>query len=168
MTNVFIVRNVPFNPLNMGNAWVLAALALLVIGLAIRSWSAGTLHKSAEVTNVGPYSLVRNPLYIGSFMMMFAFCILCRDVPTLIFIIGPMSVLYWFQIRFEEKRLLQLFPDQWPGYEASVPRIIPRMISRSTFQGWSASEWLKNREYQALFASMLGLALVYMWYTLVA
>ena len=92
--NLFVRRTVPHNPFNIFSGAVCAALALMAIGLAIRSWSAGTLNKSRELTTHGPYSMTRNPLYIGSFLMMFAFCILCKDLPTLLFIAGPMAFLY--------------------------------------------------------------------------
>lgn len=124
--------------------------------------------KSRELTVVGPYALVRNPLYVGSFLMMFGFCIICRDVATLLFIAGPMSILYWVQVQIEEKRMAEFFPGQWPSYFASVPRFLPRLYARQAFCGWSVNEWAGNREYQAVGASIVGLIAVYFWHFLVA
>ncbi len=173
LLNVVIVRTVPLNPLQVTQPWVCTALLLIALGLAIRSWSAGTLNKSRELTTVGPYALVRNPLYCGSFLLMIGFCVLCRDVPTLLFVAGPMSLLYWVQVRFEEKRLASLFPTQWPDYAGSVPRFFPNLMRvrswRPTlFQGWSVAEWLRNREYNALAGCGLGLLGVYIWNSLVS
>src|SRR5262245_26146854 len=47
---------------------------LIVLGLVLRSWAGGILHKGAELTTTGPYRLIRNPLYVGSFLMMSGFC----------------------------------------------------------------------------------------------
>lgn len=162
--NVFIKQTIPFNPINLANPWVLSALALLLVGLAIRSWSAGTLNKSRELTTTGPYAVVRNPLYVGSFMMMFAFCILCKDLPTFLFIAGPMTFLYWVQVQFEEIRLSKLFPDQWSSYYASTPRFIPWRLWRASLVGWSKMEWLRNREYRAVGATAFGIAAIYGWH----
>ena len=162
--NVFFAGTVPYNPLDLGQPLVAIGMGLLAIGLLIRTWSAGTLNKSRELTTQGPYAVVRNPLYVGSFSMMFGFCILCRDLPTLLFVAGPMSLLYWIQVRFEEQRLAGMFPDQWPAYEQTVPRFLPRRIDRSVRSGWSWMEWRRNREYKAVAASMVGLAAVILWY----
>lgn len=164
VTNVFIRRTIPHNPLEFSNAWVLGALVMLNTGLAIRSWSAGTLNKSRELTTHGPYALTRNPLYIGSFLMMFAFCILCKDLPTLLFVAGPMAFLYRLQVMFEEQRLERLFPAQWPSYFQSTPRFIPWRWRRNAFQGWTRYEWMRNREYRALAATGMGIGLIYLWH----
>ncbi len=162
--NVFVRQTIPNNPMAIDQLPVALALSLLLIGLGIRSWSAGTLDKSRTLTTVGPYSLVRNPLYVGSFLMMIGFCILCRDWPTLAFAAGPMAVVYWFQVRFEEKRLARLFPNQWPDYVRSTPRFFPNRLSKRILAGWSLAEWLRNREYKAIAASSTGLVGVFMWF----
>lgn len=165
--NVLIVRPIPLNPLSFDNALSVLALSLIATGLLIRSWSAGTLNKSREVTAIGPYAVVRNPLYIGSFLMMVGFCVLTKDLPTFLLVAGPMSFLYWIQVRHEEVRLLKLFPTQWSSYADSVPRFIPRRIGANAFKGWSAQYWLLNREYQALFATAIGLACIAVWHYMV-
>ncbi|QDV27709.1 methyltransferase family protein [Aureliella helgolandensis] len=152
---------IPFSPFDLANPWVITAWAMLIIGLAIRSWSAGTLNKSRELTTTGPYSMCRNPLYVGSFLMMFAFCLLCKDLPTLLFVAGPMLWLYWQQVRFEETRLNNLFPDQWPAYTRSTPRFVPRSLPRKPLESWALSWWMTNREYQALTGVTLGLLGIY-------
>ena len=124
--NALIRQTIPHNPLDVSDRISLLALGLLLIGLAIRTWSAGTLNKSRQLTTCGPYAVTRNPLYIGSFLMMFAFCLLCRDLPTFLFVAGPMSFLYFLQVRFEERRLERLFSDRWHQYCKETPRLFPR------------------------------------------
>lgn len=143
---------------------VIGSLALLTLGLAIRSWSAGTLMKSRQLTTSGPYAVVRNPLYVGSFMMMLGFCLLCRDIPTTVFVFGPMALLYWVQVQFEEIRLAKLFPDTWQQYRQATPRFIPSKLQRLSLRGWSWREWMDNREYKAVSASVVGILGIYAWY----
>lgn len=166
VANVFWSELVPYNPLAIGQLPVASGLLLVLSGLALRSWAAGTLNKSRQLTTVGPFSLVRNPLYLGSFLMMVGFCILIRNWPAVVFVCGPLAVVYYQQIRFEEQRLAYLFPGQWPDYLRSVPRIVPRRLSRQMWAGWSLAEWRRNREYKALLATGCGLAgvLLLRWY----
>lgn len=162
--NLFVRKTVPLNPLNFTDVRTGAAILLIAIGLGIRSWSAGTLNKSREVTRHGPYALTRNPLYVGSFLMMFAFCILLQDLLLFLFVAGPMVGLYWLQVRFEEKRLLHLFPNDWPSYCSEVPRFVPKRIPSEAFRGWTKFEWLRNREYKTILASLVGIAGIYAWH----
>lgn len=167
LINLLIFRTIPLNPFDFSNAYSLLASVLLLGGLAIRSWSAGTLNKSREVTDDGPYALTRNPLYIGSFMMMIAFAIWLRDLPTFLFILGPMSLLYRTQVLFEEKRLSFLFGDAWTAYAKRVPRFIPRHFPPAeAFQGWTLFEWRRNREYRAILATAIGVLGIYAWHML--
>lgn len=162
--NVVVARAVPLHPFQWNNLPVVCAMLLLIGGLAIRSWASGTLDKSRTLTQHGPYALTRNPLYVGSFAMMFGFCILMRDIPNLIMVAGPLAFLYRMQVRFEEKRLQFLFPVEWPSYTKIVPRFFPRLRTRSSLGGWSWSHWFRNREYVALSVSVIGVLLIYVWH----
>lgn len=164
--NVLIAQTVPHNPLALASPGSSLGIGLLLLGLVVRSWSAGTLNKSRQLTTFGPYALVRNPLYVGSFLMMMGFCVLCRDWLTLLFVTGPMSYLYWKQVRLEEEKLSRLFPDQWYDYVAHTPRFIPRRLALTCFSGWSLFEWQRNREYKAMLASTLGIAAVWAWHAM--
>ncbi|HZD05008.1 MAG TPA: methyltransferase, partial [Longimicrobiales bacterium] len=42
---------------------------LAAVGLAVRAWAAGFIHKERELTTAGPYAYTRNPLYLGSFLV---------------------------------------------------------------------------------------------------
>ena len=43
-------------------------LPLGIPGLMIRAWSSGLIRKNKALAQDGPYSMVRNPLYLGSFV----------------------------------------------------------------------------------------------------
>ena len=116
------------------------------------------------MTIVGHYDLVRNPLYVGSFLMMSVFCILCHDWPTLLFVCGPMVYLYWKQVRYEEVNLARMFPSQWNDYIQRVLRFVPYRINSGVFAGWSLFEWQRNREYNAIIASLAGVVAVGVWF----
>lgn len=104
---------------------LLWGLILIVVGQSIRFWSSGYIHKNEILTVTGPYSLSRNPLYVGSFLMGTGF-VVCTGVlwlteVFLLFFAG----LYWFTIKWEEEKLERFFSDQWESYRSRVPRFFP-------------------------------------------
>jgi protein-S-isoprenylcysteine O-methyltransferase Ste14 len=153
----------PHSLAKLGEHHATWGLALIAAGLAIRSWAAGTLHKMAEVTTAGPYALVRHPLYVGSFLMMLGFCTIIDDGENIVFVLGPFLALYLVAVRKEERALAERFADQWAAYASTTPRFLPRQLPRRPFAGWSLRQWLGNREYQALLASLAGLAGLEIW-----
>jgi protein-S-isoprenylcysteine O-methyltransferase Ste14 len=140
-----------------------AGCMLIFAGLAIRSWSAGILRKNRELTMTGPYALVRNPLYVGSCLIMCGFCTLIDDMKNIYFVLGPIAGLYFLQVLHEERYLAGLFGDKWTHYAATVPRFLPRTLPASAFTAWDRKQWLGSREYNALGATLLGMLLVEVW-----
>ena len=159
-----ITRTDPHNLTNFRDYRVLLGLGLVFSGLALRSWAAGTLHKRKRLATSGPYALVRHPLYIGSFFMMLGFCALVNDEENIWFVLGPILLLYIFRALHEEKSISAAFPEQWPAYAKKVPRFIPKRLPTQMFANWNLSQWLKNREYQAVSAVLLGLVAVQVWH----
>ncbi len=162
-----IFRQQPHDVLAVANPYVATGLSLLLAGLAIRSWAAGTLRKYKQLITTGPYALVRNPLYFGSFLMMAGFCTLIGNALVAALVIGPMIVLYWLAIRDEEQLLTRFFPDQWPTYAARVPRFLPR-LALPTPEGWSLKQWQKNHERNAWLGAALAVAGLRVWWMLLA
>jgi protein-S-isoprenylcysteine O-methyltransferase Ste14 len=156
-------HNYPHNLTHLTDFKVLLGLGLVFSGLALRSWAAGTLHKRTELTTSGPYSLVRHPLYTGSFMMMVGFCQLIDDAENIWFVVGPVLALYIYRALHEEKFLAAAFPDQWAEFARKVPRFFPRRLPTRLFSSWDVRQWLRNREYQAVSAVLLGLVALQIW-----
>jgi protein-S-isoprenylcysteine O-methyltransferase Ste14 len=138
-------------------------LALVLSGLAIRSWSAGVLRKDRELTTTGPYRLIRNPLYVGSFLMMFGFCELIGDPKNIFYILGPVLLIYLVKVRGEEQLLSERFAAEWRQYARSTPRFIPRTARLDLTAAWSAEQWIRSREYQALATTLAALVAIKIW-----
>jgi protein-S-isoprenylcysteine O-methyltransferase Ste14 len=154
---------VPHDLLNFRDVKTLLGLGLVAAGLALRSWAAGILHKRTQLTTVGPYALVRHPLYIGSFLMMLGFCTLVDDTENIWFVLGPFVVLYALHIFNEERILAREFGDRWTKYAGSVSWFFPRHLRGIGPAAWSLAQWTSNREYQAVGATLLGLAALETW-----
>jgi protein-S-isoprenylcysteine O-methyltransferase Ste14 len=163
LLDMFVLGVRPRDIFNWRDPGTVLGLLMVILGLAIRSWAAGTLAKCQTLVRVGPYALVRNPLYVGSFLMMFGFCTLVHDWQSIWFVIGPIAAMYWLVVRHEEQRLAQWFPRDWSGYAASTPRFVPRSWPAAAWQGWSWSLWLRNREFRAVTWSAISLAGLVAW-----
>lgn len=141
------------------------AVALLLLGVSIRSWAAGTIRKNSELATSGAYSLCRHPLYLGSFLMIAGACLGTQPLINFPIVAPCVGVIYVCAIRSEEVRLAQLFGEDWQDYSATTPRMLPSLL-RPNFRlsRWSIKQWRGNREYQAAFATIAGLGGMFTWY----
>jgi len=164
--DLLVFRNRPRDVLRMSDPLVALSEILILVGLAVRSWAAGTLRKKKQLATSGPYAWIRNPLYAGSFLMMLGFGTLMHDPLTLWIVIGPVAWLYWHAVQSEERHMAKLFPNEWPQYSATVPRFIPRRLIWPRAGEWSLAQWRHNLEYQAWVGSALALAGLWLWLVL--
>lgn len=106
-------------------------IALVAIGATGRAWTTSYIsgQKMHNLVTTGPYSLCRNPLYLFSTFIAvgIGFCTETFTIPILIAV--AISILHFFQIKEEEKRLLDRFGAQFSAYRSSVPCFLPRSIS---------------------------------------
>jgi len=139
-------------------------LTLVLTGLGVRSWAAGTLLKRFQLTTTGLYQLIRNPLYVGSFIMMLGFCQLIDDPENVFFVLGPFLLIYLLKVRDEERILSKSFGMQWQAYAKATPRFFPRRLAGNPFAGWTLSRWKANREYKSFGSALAGLIALKLWY----
>jgi len=167
LADMFLLRVRPRDILDLSQPGTIIGEFLLLTGLLIRAWAAGTLKKSQSLIRVGPYALLRNPLYLGSLLMMCGFCTLVSDWMAMWLAVVPIVALYWVQVRHEERMLAKWFPDDWADYAATTPRLIPRRLASTAWQGWSLSQWVRNSEYQAPVATIVALGglVIWRWWT---
>lgn len=113
----------------LSDAAFAVGLLAVVAGLLGRLWCAIYIagRKNAELCQDGPYSLVRNPLYVFSFVGALGVA-LASGRPGLVPVVAVLFLAYYhFVVKSEEHRLAALFPQSYPAYRASVPRGIPRL-----------------------------------------
>ncbi|GAB4271966.1 MAG: hypothetical protein Kow0092_26890 [Deferrisomatales bacterium] len=106
---------------------VLLGLGPALLGEALRTWASATLVKNRELATRGPYALVRNPLYLGSFLVGLGVAVMGgRPLLVALFVLGFVPV-YGALARKEEKRLLGRFGEAYRRYCRQVPRFVPRL-----------------------------------------
>ena len=111
-----------------GEVFRLCGYVLMVAGSLWRVWCltfiGGT--KDAVLTTTGPYSVVRNPLYIGSFLGVIGFGIAVRLPLLPIVLLVTFAALYPAVVANEEKRLDEFFGDTYRRYRDATPCWVPR------------------------------------------
>jgi protein-S-isoprenylcysteine O-methyltransferase Ste14 len=158
----FLGGRKPHDVFNLADPVSVIGVVLVAAGLGLRSWAAGVLHKNSELTTTGPYGLLRNPLYAGSFLMMFGFCTLIGDPINFLLVLGPVLAIYVVKVRQEERQLSGRFPQAWAEYAKGTPRFLPRP-RRVGLAEWQFSQWVHHREYQAFAATIAALAALKIW-----
>ncbi len=117
-------------------AWHTTPIGILfiVIGEFLRIWAVGyaggttratSLGAARDLVTTGPYSYVRNPLYLGNFLLSFGICI----VANVLWLIPVLIVGYFIQylpiITVEEGYLLESCGSVYRAYQEQVPRFLP-------------------------------------------
>lgn len=135
------------------------------LGLALRGWSAGTIHKNEALTTSGPYAFVRNPLYVGSFLIGGGLSVAGGSWLWLVLFLVFYAALYGPTVAAEAERLTEQFGHLYVEYAAQVPAFIPRLTpfrSAQSAGGFRWSQYERNREWEALLGAAAAFALLWL------
>ena len=126
--DAFVLERAFFN-LGLAVNWVGALLTVVGIAFAIwaryrlgRNWGSHTKEDPVLVTN-GPYAYIRHPIYAGAILALFGSALTGSMVAVGLFIICIVFCLR--RIYKEERVMLELFPSDYPAYQARTKRLIP-------------------------------------------
>ena len=127
-----------------------AGFPIALAGLLLRAWAAGCLAKNQDLATSGPYSYVRNPLYIGTLLAAAGLVAASRSVWLAVVVAAVFLLVYLPVIQLEEQHLRRLFPG-YSTYAEQVPALLPRLspFSGRNLNPFRFSLYLKNEEYQA-------------------
>jgi protein-S-isoprenylcysteine O-methyltransferase Ste14 len=115
---------------------------LVLAGEVLRVWSHGFLRKTRRLATDGPYAHVRNPLYLGNFLIGLGFCVVIwHHIVITLYVIG-FFLLYWVTVLGEEERLSMALRDEFNRYKKNVRRFIP---SLRPYEGRSRLKFAMHR-----------------------
>lgn len=108
-------------------ATLLIASGFVIIAVLGRLWCSLYLcgYKTSTLIDVGPFSIVRNPLYLFSFMGATGIGIATTSIVITLLLIAFFIVIYPSVIANEEKRLATALGHQYQAYQECTPRLIP-------------------------------------------
>ena len=155
--------------INLADATVavtLVSLACLVLGTILRVWGtaylgSGVMRGAAMQGEVfvaaGPYKYIRNPLYLGSWVLALGVSILIPPSGAALFL-AAFSVFVLLLIRAEERFLSAKQGEAYQQYRRDVPRLWPRLWRR-TAGSHTASFSSRPRWMQAFLAETYPVAI---------
>ena len=111
--------------LMVGLIFVVAGFALAFLSVR-RFRLAGTSvvpgEPAAELVTVGPYRVIRNPIYVGFVLVYFGMAIVLTSLWTLLLLLPVLVILQRGVILREEAYLERRFGDAYRKYAERVPR----------------------------------------------
>ena len=139
------------------------------LGLSIRAYAAGYLHKQEVLTVTGPYAYTRNPLYLGSAVLALGAAIATQSWNSAVLLLFYFAIFYSMVMRREEMELRERHAAAFEEYASAVPlffpRLLPAKLPGESAGSFSFGQYKKNHEWQATvgFLLLLGV-LVLIWY----
>jgi protein-S-isoprenylcysteine O-methyltransferase Ste14 len=115
--------------------WRVLSAVLVLLGLGIRALADGFAGRHTRTEEIeaprlstgGPYSFVRNPIYVGSMVLGLGMVGLLASWIALIPYLAVFAVFYFAVIPAEEQFLKRTFGRQYEEYCQNVPRMLPRL-----------------------------------------
>ncbi len=103
---------------------------LVMLGGFGRIWASLYIEgfKTKTLIKEGPYSMVRNPLYVFSLMIFTGLCLAIKSIPISIALIVIFTLFHIPTILNEEKILLNTHDESYREYYKSTPRLFPNIF----------------------------------------
>ncbi len=146
----------------------LSALTLLLLGEATRLWAVGHIGRRSRtrgadvgaLVDTGPYASVRNPLYVGNFLIWAAVGVVAW--PLVLLFVPVVALHYAVIVRWEERNLLGQIGADYADYLGRVPRWVPRAWPRGG--SWDAREGFRSERGTFVVIALAGALLWFRWY----
>jgi protein-S-isoprenylcysteine O-methyltransferase Ste14 len=149
---------------------MIPGLCCIALGQFVRLWGTGHLHKNKVLATGGPYSFVRHPLYVGTFLIIVGLALLSGSwvVFGILLPVGVLVFLFYYAPRKERRESLRLhkaFGEKFDNYHAAVPGFIPRLTPYQDREGRFAFDGIiENREYLITIALVFGVTVIVLKY----
>jgi len=151
-------------------------IVICFIGASLRFWASGYILKDSKLAVGGPYSIVRNPLYLGTYLMAVGVAMAVQNIYLLLAVTILFAGVYHYIILDEETKLKTMFGPDYAVYCGTVPRFFPKPWPVSSEKlrpinpevlhfSWNIA--IKNKAYEAYatFIALIGYvwAASYLW-----
>ena len=151
------------------SSWKIISVSLVIIamGQIWRCWSAGTIGlyrgenvKALRLATKGPYSLMRNPLYFGNFVIGLGWSLIAGKFAVMIFVISFVILYVLVIIPHEEKFLRDKFGREYEEYCKRVKMFWPLKIDISAITAPVNWEIVRKSEIHTIISTVIGTAII--------
>ncbi len=118
--------------------------------------------KIGHLITAGPYAYVRNPLYVGTFIIGLGFCIAVRNIWVAVAGLLLLAFIYQGKVQEEEEVIQQEWGGEFDAYRQAVPRWFPTF--RRPAQRYGAWSWrgiAASKELKTVVWVTVGFLLLY-------
>jgi protein-S-isoprenylcysteine O-methyltransferase Ste14 len=130
---------------------------IMAVGMLIRLWSNCYAIKMGKLTTSGPYAFVRNPLYLGTGIIVVGAAVLLKAYVAGAVVFAVAAAVYFRTILSEQRRLTKNFGEAFLDYMKHVPAIIPRLTPYANGEKWPLS-WQRlweSREHKVVIWAVI-------------
>jgi protein-S-isoprenylcysteine O-methyltransferase len=136
LTAAFICANtLPQLALGPAAIWRPVAAAAFVVGTIVRWYAILSLGRfftvnvaiasDHQLIESGPYQWVRHPSYTGALLAFLGLGLCLDNWASLGALMLPVSMVFWWRMRIEERALLETFGERYRDYMRRTRRLIP-------------------------------------------
>ncbi len=143
--------------------WLVLCLAVSMFGQLIQTWCFASLVKNTELTVRGPYSMCRNPMYVGRYFLILGFAMLLWNP----WVIGAYTLVYWLymtaRVSREERRLREWLGAPYVEYCKKVNRYFPslRPLADRRLYFFDRKMFLDNHAHWNILGTLSAYGLIY-------
>ncbi len=161
------------------NIWsLIIGIIIALLGEFIRLWGVSWAGSETRTTGSvggtfliisGPFSHVRNPLYVGNILMYFGLGVMSFSIFPFLQIIALLFffVQYHYIIKEEENYLSKTYGEDYQNYLKNVPRIFPRIMpykSPNVQQPFfNLKEGIRSEKRTLQAFTIVSLTIILMW-----
>lgn len=142
--------------------YLFCAFLVSMFGEAIQLWAFASLNKNAELAAKGPYVMVRNPMYLGRYFLVFGLLMLFKSF----YVLPVYTVFYYFymvnRVKREEAKLTPLLGEPYAKFCADVNRLLPdlRKIFKPEVRFFSFKLLVQNNGHWNLLSLLAVYAVI--------
>lgn len=143
------------------------SLVIVLLGQLWRCWAAGAIGlyrgenvKALKLAVSGPYSIMRNPLYFGNFVIGLGWSMIAGKWAAVIFVVCFWAVYVMAIIPHEEEFLRSKFGHDYEEYCARVKRFYPTSLDINALKAPVDWDIVRRSEIHTIISTVIGTAII--------
>ena len=148
-----------------------AGVLMVAAGEALRLWAVhhiGVISRTRSdrlgpLVATGPFSLVRNPLYVGNILLWAGFAVSARLLWAAPLVVLLLALEYHAIVRWEERLLETRLGDTYRAYAARVSRWIPSIRTPAQLPGDRHFSWRETLFSERGTLIAIGVGYLLLW-----